>query len=111
MKFVADLTKELDSDKANLAHMAIGVAGEACEVVELVKKHFAYGKELDTDLLIKELGDLLFYMQGLLNYTAPGVTMDIVMTHNRNKLTKRYPGGYSDAKALARADEVAPTGE
>jgi NTP pyrophosphatase (non-canonical NTP hydrolase) len=41
---------------------AMGLAGEAGEVCDLLKKHLLHGKELDRDELNKELGDVLWYL-------------------------------------------------
>lgn len=45
----------------DLAALALGVAGEAGEVCDLIKKHVGHGHPLDRDKLVKELGDVLWY--------------------------------------------------
>jgi NTP pyrophosphatase (non-canonical NTP hydrolase) len=84
-------------------HAALGVAGEAGEIVDAIKKHWTYNKPLDRDHLIEEIGDLLFYLQALCN--LQGITLNDAAEANVDKLMKRYPSGYSDAAALARADK------
>lgn len=50
-------------DKAeDFACHAMGLAGEAGEVVDLLKKHLYHGHALDTGALAKELGDVLWYV-------------------------------------------------
>lgn len=46
----------------SLATMSLGIAGEAGEVSDMVKKHIRTGKPMDTKALALELGDLLHYV-------------------------------------------------
>ena len=94
--------------------MTLGIAGESGELVDAVKKYWAYGKPLNVNNVIEELGDLLFYIQGMLStVTRQGAlspeTLEDLMITNMDKLSKRYPTGYSDAAAIARADKEEPT--
>ena len=87
-----------------LVHAAMGIAGEAGEVVDAVKKHWVYGKPLDTENVLEECGDILFYVSACLNLC--GYSLNDAMTHNMDKLNKRYPLGYTDAAAITRADKA-----
>ena len=99
------LVSSLGSDQLNLAHMAMGISGEAGEVVDICKKVIAYNKPLDKPHLIEELGDMLFYMNGMLDLI--GSDWDEVMTMNVAKLEARYSGGVFDAnKAINRNKEA-----
>lgn len=104
--FVHSRTKKLATPALNLVHMALGISGEAGEFVDAIKKHFIYGKPLDTVNVYEELGDLLFYIQGTLNALDQGWTLEDLIIENTRKLTRRYPERYSDAEALARKDKV-----
>lgn len=90
-------------DLAHLLHMAVGVAGEAGELLDAVKKATIYNKPLDITNVIEELGDLEFYMQGI--RTTLRVTRIDVLQQNVDKLEKRYKQAYSDYEAQARADK------
>jgi NTP pyrophosphatase (non-canonical NTP hydrolase) len=104
-KFVTGLFKtQVDNPEWNMAHAALGIGGESGEVVDLIKKTFANGKELDIDKLTKELGDLMFYQFALMKLT--GITIDQVLDANIEKLRARYPNGYSDLAAQQRKDEA-----
>jgi len=106
-QFVLQLFKA-DTGPAMLNHAALGVAGEAGEMVDAIKKHMIYGKSLDRENVIEELGDLRFYMQAVQNVL--GITESEVLQANTNKLAKRYRGlKYSDKAAIDRADK--PAGE
>ena len=100
--FVKKMFKEMGDQKLDLVHAALGIAGEAGEAVDIIKKHFAYGKPLPVADLVKELGDLLFYIQAALNIL--GLNMELIMMNNMAKLTERYGDSYSDEKAIQRVD-------
>lgn len=101
--FVDSLFVKNHTGAEGCAHAALGIAGEAGEIVDAVKKHWTYNKPLDRAYLIEEIGDLMFYVQALCN--LQGITLQAVVEANVEKLTRRYPQGYSDAAALARADK------
>jgi NTP pyrophosphatase (non-canonical NTP hydrolase) len=48
-----------------LANIALGLAGEAGEIADMVKKHLHHGHDLDLRKLELEAGDLLFYLAWL----------------------------------------------
>lgn len=98
----------LTPEKMHILHMAIGIAGEAGELIDTIKKSTIYEKELDLENVIEELGDLEFYMQGL-RY-ALGIHRVTTIEANKKKLYKRYAGQYSDKAAQERADKVEVVG-
>lgn len=102
-----DILAGLDHGKCDLLHMAIGISGEAGELLDAVKKHVIYGKPLDRENVIEELGDLEFYLAGIRNTLA--LPREFIIESNVAKLQKRYPISYSDAHAIARADK--PSGQ
>ena len=79
----SDLSPE--NRKMGLSCAGIGVAGEAGEVADVIKKHLHHGAALDETKLRKELGDI-----------AAG---------NVEKLRARYPEGFTTADSIARRDE------
>jgi NTP pyrophosphatase (non-canonical NTP hydrolase) len=99
------ILESLDSDKCHLLHMAVGVSGEAGELIDAVKKHVIYGKPLDMENIKEELGDLEFYMEGLRGKL--GLTRAEILAANMDKLETRYLDMlYSDSAAQARADKA-----
>ena len=78
------------SHKEALSNWTLGVAGEAGEVVELVKKHLYHGKELDRDRVKEEIGGVLWYLQALCIQT--GVELHECMAYNQEQLEKRHQG-------------------
>lgn len=81
---------------------AIGLAGEAGEVADTIKKAVFHRHGVDRDKLVKELGDVLWYVAALC--TKLDVPMADVMVRNIAKLRQRYPEGYSSAASIARKD-------
>lgn len=68
---VRGLINKLATERDDHLHMAMGIAGEAGEIIDILKKSFAYGKEVDREKLLAELGDCLFYTCGYLDMVAP----------------------------------------
>lgn len=91
------------SERNERATYALGLAGEAGEVCDLLKKHWGHRKPLDREHLKKELGDVLWYVFALADQF--GFTADEVVAANVDKLERRYPTGFSEQAAAARADE------
>lgn len=99
------IKQELTPLDADLLHMGVGVAGEAGELLDAIKKATIYRKPLDLENLIEELGDLEFYMERIRQIT--GVTRDQTLQATINKLGKRYSSGaYSNDQATVRADKI-----
>ena len=84
-------------------HMAMGISGEAGEVVDEIKKTVMYDRDFNPGKIIEELGDLEFYLEGLRQ--ALGISREDVLAGNIQKLRKRYGKSYSDQAANARVDK------
>lgn len=98
------IAAEITAGDAHLMHMAIGVSGEAGELLDAIKKRVIYRKDLDRENVLEELGDLEFYMEGLRQ--GLGITREECLAANIAKLGKRYEGlTYSDQSAQERADK------
>lgn len=104
-EFVASRAKQLSNHTEDMLHMAVGISGEAGELLDAIKKVWVYNKTLDIENVREELGDLLFYIQGMANLI--GTDLEELIKGNMEKLKKRYPTGYTDAAAQARADKKA----
>ena len=70
-----------------IIYPALGLAGEAGEAVEKVKKWLRGDKELDKLGLLKELGDVQYYIAALA--ADVGSSLQEVIDINVDKLTKR----------------------
>lgn len=99
------IANEINGDDAHLMHMAIGISGEAGELLDAIKKQVIYRKDLDRENVLEELGDLEFYMEGIRQ--GLGITREQCLEANIAKLGKRYEGmQYSDGAAQTRADKA-----
>lgn len=104
LKPSAAIIDDMTPTKANLVHLALGIGGEAGEIIDCVKKCVIYNKPLDRENLIEELGDLEFYMEAIRQQI--GVSREETIEHNLTKLRKRYSKlTYSDEDAQIRADK------
>jgi len=101
MQIIVDLTPK----KAHNLHMALGISGEAGELLDAVKKEGIYNKEIKRENVIEELGDLEFYIEGLRQ--SLGISREECILANRIKLAKRYQSLiYSNQAAQDRADKA-----
>lgn len=99
-----DILASLTPEKCHLWHMASCIPGEGGELFDAVKRYVIYGKELDMDNVIEELGDLEFYLEGL--RSSLGISREHTLQMNIQKLSKRYESmKYSDQAAQERADK------
>ena len=85
-----------------LINGVMGLCGEAGEAIDIVKKHLAQGHELDREALIKELGDVAWYLAETAH--AMGVPLEEVCSRNIEKLRRRFPEGFSEEKSIHRAE-------
>lgn len=92
----------MGSDQNERATYALGLAGEAGEVCDLLKKHWGHLHPLDREKLKKELGDVLWYVAAIA--AQHDMLLEDVALANVEKLTKRYPAGFSPEASIARAD-------
>ena len=79
------LNKDL-SKKDILINGVMGLCGESGEVIDIVKKWLAQGHELNREQLIKELGDVAWYLAEAA--TALDVPLEDVLRANIEKLKK-----------------------
>lgn len=85
-----------------LINGVMGLCGEAGEAIDIVKKHLAQGHPLDKEKLIKELGDIAWYLAE--TATALDVDLDHVFAGNIEKLRKRYPEGFATENSINRIE-------
>ena len=94
-------SKDKFTAEERLLNAALGLGGESGEFIDHIKKCNFQGHELDEDYLIKELGDILWYVA--LAADALDVPLEYIMQVNINKLLDRYPGkGFEEDKSRNR---------
>src|SRR6056297_284662 len=82
-------TQEVDGPTLDLLHWALGISGEAGEIVDPIKKHVFYNQKLDITNLQEEIGDMFYYLEALCE--TLGLDSDYVKLLNKQKLEQRYP--------------------
>ena len=90
------------SPKELLMECGLGIAGEAGEVADRIKKSTRQGHEIDREKLLEELGDVAWYIAYgcyLLN-----ADMESVLQCNIDKLRKRYPEGFDAERSVRRTE-------
>ena len=92
------------SKKDVLINGVMGLCGEAGEAIDIVKKHLAQGHDLDREKLIKELGDVAWYLAE--TAYALDVPLEDVLKKNIEKLKARYPQGFESEKSLNRQENL-----
>lgn len=93
---------ELTDEEIMLLWDAFGLAGEAGEVVEVIKKVVFHRHALDDAKLKKELGDVCWYVAALCS--TLGYDLSDVMAENIEKLKVRYPDGFKSEDSVKRVD-------
>ena len=88
------------SKKDVLINGVMGLCGESGEAIDIVKKHLAQDHELDREALVKELGDIAWYLAE--TAYALDVKLEDVLQGNIDKLKKRYPEGFEREKSIHR---------
>jgi NTP pyrophosphatase (non-canonical NTP hydrolase) len=100
----SQILAEMSPEDAHLTHMTIGVAGEAGELLDAIKKKTIYQKELDRENVIEELGDIEFYLEGIRQQL--NITREECLEGNIKKLSTRYENlQYSNKAAVERKDK------
>ena len=95
------LNPEIDK-KELILNAAMGLCGESSEVIDLVKKHLFQGHDLDDEKLIKELGDVAWYLAEAA--TALNVNLSKILEKNIKKLENRFPDGFNSNRSINRGE-------
>jgi NTP pyrophosphatase (non-canonical NTP hydrolase) len=90
-----------DTFEKRLTIFTLGLAGEAGEFAEKVKKWLGHGHDMPDEVLRDELGDVLWYVANL----AAVLDFDLsdVADANISKLAERYPEGFSVERSVNRS--------
>ena len=98
---MATLNPALDK-KDVLINSVMGLCGESGEAIDIVKKWLMQGHELDREHLVKELGDVAWYLAEAA--TALGVPLEAVFQGNLDKLRQRFPNGFDTGASVKRKE-------
>ena len=101
-RIAAQRTSNTTSLHEKILNGAMGLNGEAGEVIDLVKKYMFQGHEPDWDKLIDEAGDVLWYLAELA--TGLGVSLEDIAMRNVEKLWRRFPSGFDSVRSVNREE-------
>jgi len=110
-------TAKVAPTEEQLMASAFGLSGEAaellCAVMNLVthaggftehmKKHVIHGHSLDKEKVVKEMGDVMWYLA--LAADTIDVTLPEIMGANIKKLRERYGDKFSSDASINRVEE------
>lgn len=100
----ASKTINEDGDFNKIVYSALGLAGEAGEVVDVIKKWYGQGHELDRRKIAYELGDVLWYINALC--VALEIPLWTIPEANIAKLRQRYGEKFDADKSINRKDDM-----
>ena len=86
----------MNKQHPRIFNCVLGLAGEAGECADIVKKHFFHGHPLDKEHLKKELGDVAWYLAVCADVID--CTFAEILEMNIAKLEARYPGARFDTE-------------
>ena len=98
---MATLNPALDK-KDVLINSVMGLCGESGEAIDIVKKWLMQGHELDKEHLVRELGDVAWYLAEAA--TALEVPLEAVFQGNLDKLRQRFPNGFDTEASVNRKE-------
>jgi len=97
----SEIRERFTDENIRLLHAAMGMATEAAEILDAVKKHIFYGKKLDILNLKEELGDSKWYSTILIDVLRSSV--EEINEINQRKLFARYKNkAFSSEEAINR---------
>lgn len=88
------------TSKQQLMNGLMGLNGEAGEAIDILKKHFFQGHDLDKEHVAKELGDVAWYLA--ISAYALGYKLEDVLQMNIDKLKARYPDKFDSKLSINR---------
>ena len=98
---MATLNPVLDK-KDVLINSVMGLCGESGEAIDIVKKWLMQGQELDKEHLVRELGDVAWYLAEAA--TALDIPLEAVFQGNLDKLRQRFPNGFDTGASVNRKE-------
>lgn len=98
--YVAVCARLKDTRTVRLLHAAMGMATEAGEFLDQMKRHIYYGRPLDLVNVIEEVGDSTWYERIALD--EAGIEYLEAIALNVRKLRARFPDRFTEGNATDR---------
>lgn len=103
-KDAASFSKEHTSPDLALVNWALGLTGESGELADEIKKFFFHSKRLDSGAIVKELGDILWYVSAMAR--TLGFSLEHVARRNIEKLSARHGESFKPHDEQNRSDKA-----
>ena len=95
-KFAAKGIRKESEGKNLVVGFALGLGGEAGEVLDDIKKREYHGRDISVEHTAEELGDVVWYVANIA--TQLGFSLEDILIYNICKLRDRYPDLYEEEK-------------
>ena len=102
-QIAAQRTSNTRSKNAKIDNAMLGLSGEVGELADHMKKHLFQGHDFDRQHMIREAGDVLWYLAELA--VGLGTTLDHIAEVNIDKLKARYPEGFEEERSMHRMED------
>lgn len=99
LKFIEE---HKDIDVGGIINACEGLCGESGEANDMIKKWIFHGHELKEADLVKEIGDVCWYLAFVSE--CFGLDLNRIMEKNIAKLKNRYPEGFSEQASINRVE-------
>jgi hypothetical protein len=73
--------KDLGSLEANNTHMQMGIYTESAELIDVLKKQLAYGKDIDWVNVKEEIGDAFWYLANFCKFNGMSFSEEVDSTN------------------------------
>lgn len=93
-KFASRAIRKESKGKNLIVGFALGLGGEAGEVLDDIKKREYHGRNISIEHTAEELGDVMWYVANIA--TQLGFSLEDILEYNVHKLTSRYPELYKE---------------
>lgn len=98
----AQRTSNTKGAASKIENGLLGLFGEGGECADVYKKYMFQMHEFDRGHMVKELGDVLWYVAEIA--TGLGMKLEDVARMNIDKLLARYPDGFDADKSMNRKE-------
>lgn len=96
------LTLGLSGESAEFLELAMAMAVRSGKFADYMKKVLGHGHDLDREKVVKELGDVLWYVAMIAEMVD--IPLSEVAETNNKKLANRYPNGFESEKSINRTE-------
>lgn len=108
-EYLLKAKRTLSTKEDLIEHMAYGLVTESSEILDALKKHKFYKRDLNIQNIKEEIGDIMWYMYQLLEEI--GYSPEDCRRDNIWKLQKRYPDKFEDVIDRDVENELSHIGE